>query len=130
MVAPEWNGGVIERGTVAKSGNEGDSPEIRPVIGSFAFTLHPTYYRTGFFNVGVADQHHIGPDGETIDIYLGNGEEPIRGTINRRGNLNGTPRIMGAAALRDWFQSAADPMESIRVEVLSPNEIRLSSGPF
>lgn len=129
ILSPEWNGGMTERGSLAKKESKEYLSEIRPVIGSFSFTLQPTYYRTGFFNIGVAEQHQIGPDGETIDIYLGGGEEPIRGTINRRGNLNGTPRIMGGAALRDWFQSAAEIKEDIHVDVLSPTEIRLTSGP-
>jgi hypothetical protein len=100
---------------------------VRPQGGqsSFTFVLQPTYHRTGFFNVGVSAQAMIGADGETIEIYAADSEEPLLGKINRTANQNSTPRIMGGTGLRDWFQSAAGVMDTIHADVLSPTAIRL-----
>ncbi len=125
VVDPEWNGGTAE-GEVRMPDlptSEFESP--LPTIGTFSFTLQPTYYRTGFFNVGVSSQKFLGADGETIELFLGNGVQPILGSINRRANTNGTPRIMGGTGLRDWFNANALEMDSISIEVLSPTAIRL-----
>lgn len=122
---PAWNGGMVEAVQVKCSTGGEASVDLPPAVASFIFTLQPTYYRTGFFNVGVADQGPIGVDGETIDIFLGADAKPISGTINRRANRNGTPRILGGAALRDWFQQIATPHRLMTVEVYSPTEIRL-----
>jgi hypothetical protein len=125
IMDPEWNGGTAE--------GEAHLPELPatvpesspPIVGMFPFSLQPTYYRTGFFNVGVSSANVLGADGETIELFLGEGDQPILGTINRRANMNGSPRIMGGSGLRDWFKTNASEMESISVEVLSPTAIRL-----
>jgi hypothetical protein len=123
VIDPEWNGGAGE--------DDANLPELPitettvPTVASFSFTLQPTYYRTGFFNVAIEFQKFLGADGETIELFLGNGEQPILGSINRRANKNGTPRIMCGVGLRDWFNSNASVMDSILVEVLSPTAIRL-----
>ncbi|MCB5187204.1 GIY-YIG nuclease family protein [Methylobacillus caricis] len=124
---PLWNGGKPEKIT----DSETESPHILQELTStpaetFSFILQPTYYRSGFFNVGVSSQKYIGADGETIEIFLGQAISPILGTINRRANTNGTPRIMGGTAVRNWFQKNAKAMDRIGVQVLSPNSIRLS----
>jgi hypothetical protein len=135
VINPEWNGGRKER-------IEGDEDVSIPAVmkaeedialaeavenssNSFSFVLHQTYFRTGFFNVGVSAAGLIGADGETIELYLGTRGKPILGKINRTANINGTPRIMGGTGLRDWFQAEANPMDQITVDVLSPVAIRL-----
>jgi len=75
--------------------------------------------------VGVKAQHLLGEDGETIELFLGAESQPMLGTINRRANTNGTPRVMGGTGLRDWFNAAASVSDTIEVEVFSPNSIRL-----
>ena len=100
-----------------------------PAVGGFTFVLQPTYFAQGFFNVGVAAQRLLGQDGETLEMFLGDDPQPILGTINRRANTNGTPRIMGGVGLRSWFQAAAGLSASISVEVLSPTSIRLRAPP-
>lgn len=134
VMNPEWNGGVtksVPSDSLILSVEQPDvkkESELAPVIlpvDTFSFTLQPTYYKTGFFNVGVSAQKFLGADGETIELYLGNVTEPILGTINRRANQNGTPRIMGGTELRDWFNATAPVMAIIIVEVLSPTAIRL-----
>lgn len=127
VIAPEWNGGVPEKvdATVVPSETVAIS---KPVATTFSFVLQPTYYRTGFFNVGVSAGKFIGVDAETIEIYLGGSDQPVLGSINRRANQNSTPRIMGGVGLRDWFVNNAAVGARIDVEVLSPNAIRLWSN--
>lgn len=125
---PPWNGGKPEKTPDVEI--EPPEPHAEPMPSgteTFHFTLQPTYFRSGFFNVGVSSQKHIGADGETIELYIGDSTQPVLGTINRRANSNGTPRIMGGTALRDWFQRAAISMGKISVQVFSPTSIRLFS---
>ncbi len=63
-------------------------------MNTFFFTLQPTYYKTGFFNVNVENEKYFGLDNETIEIYCENNSEQIVGRINRTANTNCTPRIM------------------------------------
>lgn len=134
VIDPEWNGGMRESANDSANPVLGDGEKesrvelLTPLVGTFSFVLRPTYYRMGFFNVGVSSQRFIGADGETIELFLGNSQQPILGSINRKANLNGTPRIMVGAGLRDWFHSASSELATIYVEVLSPNAIRLSSN--
>ena len=130
VLNPEWNGGAPEE--ISKSSTEEaaavpNSARGTFSSGTFSFVLQPTYYRTGFFNVGVSSQKFFGADGETIELFLGSSQHPILGTINRCANPNGTPRIMGGAGLRDWFNANAAISGEIIVEVLSPTAIRLNA---
>lgn len=131
VINPEWNGGRAEPVPLAvEEEPEGTAPLEDLMEGakhSFTFVLQPTYYRTGFFNVGVADEGHLGSDGETIEIYIDSEPQPVLGKINRTANTNQTPRIMGGTALRDWFQGSAAVNDVIRVDVYSPTAIRLVS---
>ncbi|MCX7176810.1 MAG: GIY-YIG nuclease family protein [Proteobacteria bacterium] len=133
VIDPEWNGGASEDASTSITAEAESEPgsEREPVartVGTFSFVLQPTYYRYGFFNVGISSQKFIGADGETIELFLGTSEQPILGTINRRANTNGTPRIMGGTGLRDWFNSSASLSAEISVQVLSPTAIRLKSN--
>jgi len=126
VINPPWNGGTKEVTT-----EETDLEEIvddeKPTasLPTFLVTLQPTYMRYGFFNVGVASEDLLGQDGETIEFFLGDSDDAIPGTINRRQNRNNTPRLMGGAGLRDWFQSEFQEMDDLEVCVLSPRSIRL-----
>lgn len=130
---PPWNGDRgISAAEIAQA-KLGDSEEAQveqqvelPVQHTFLLNLGITYHRTGFFNVGVADQQWIGADGEMVEFHLPALDEPILGTINRRANLNGTPRLMGGTALRDWFQTWGKAGDRLEVTVLSPNALRLA----
>lgn len=126
---PKWNGGKAEQTEPANSVEpERDTEPLPSFTETFAFVLQPTYFRSGFFNVGVSAQLHLGADGETIELFLGNADAPVLGMINRRANTNGTPRIMGGIKLKDWFQSQAHEMDTIAVQVLSPTAIRLHTS--
>ena len=122
-IDPEWNGGKAE--TAIKLPHSGVVEPKPTVVSTFTFTPQPTYYRTGFFNLSVAAGKHIGADGETIELFLGSESQPILGTINRRANTNGTPRIMGGTGLRNWFNANSSVMGGIAVDVFSPASIRL-----
>lgn len=93
----------------------------------YLLTLWKSYYSKGFFNLGVDVDGEICSD-ENAEIVLNlEGAAPIAGRMNRTANLNGTPRIRGGAALRDWFVSNYSMNETIKVEIPSPTELRLSS---
>ena len=132
-LAPEWNGGRAEAAKPAQEpelqlrgdGDGADAVSGPSVLGTFPLTLQPTYFRTGFFNVGVGHASELGADGDTIEIFLGNASKPVLGTINRRANNNGTPRIMGGPQVRDWFHSNCRGMDQLTVDVLSPVSIRI-----
>ncbi|WP_207215824.1 GIY-YIG nuclease family protein [Pseudolysobacter antarcticus] len=125
-INPEWNGGKTEKTPVMAPATIDHEPNsVQPISATFTFTLQSTYYESGFFNVGVAAQGNFGADGEKIELFLGDDPKPVLGTINRRANANGTPRIMGGTNLRDWFRANAQLLGIIVVEVFSPTSIRL-----
>ncbi|HVZ46272.1 MAG TPA: GIY-YIG nuclease family protein [Ramlibacter sp.] len=127
VVNPPWNGGKVEKPGI-DSQPEAPEPVQRPVH-TFTFVLQPTYRRTGFFNVAVADQMWIGADGEQIELFLGRGSmDPVLGTINRTANRNRTPRIMGGPSVRKWFDENVPTEGTVQVEAYSPTSIRLLSS--
>lgn len=126
---PVWNGGKTEKVPDTLLVDDEPNPNsLAAFTETFHFILQPTYFRSGFFNVGVSDQKYLGADGEMIELFLGDARQPVLGTINRRANTNGTPRVIGGAALRDWFKAKAQVMEPIAIQVLSPTSIRLTAG--
>lgn len=121
LLNPEWNG----KPTALPDEVETSTPA--PPLTEFTFILQKTYFRTGFFNVPVDHSEAFGKDGEQIDIFCGETSGPLIGTINRRANTTGAPRIMGGTGLRDWFQAQAEMMQDIRVTVQTPNEIHMDA---
>ncbi len=73
VINPEWNGGKAEEKIRLSDIPTTGSEPPAAIIGTFSFTLQPTYYRSGFFNVGVSSQKYLGSDGETIELFLGDG---------------------------------------------------------
>lgn len=116
---PEWNGAPT-----AVTASHVPPTEQEP-IAEFVFTLQKTYFQSGFFNVSVDYESCFSADGEQIDIFCGDSNSPIIGTINRRANTNSTPRIMGGTPFRDWLQGNAEVSSTIHVTVQTPNEIRI-----
>ena len=66
-------------------------------------------------------------DGE-VSLMLGTQARSINARVNRKANLNGTPRIFGGKALSDWFQNNFDQLDTVKVVVLSPTELQLLPG--
>lgn len=89
----------------------------------FYLRLEKTYYCRGFFNVIRAFAHHVGDEGPVTLVLSGSGQ--IAGQINRTANQNGTPRIMGNAALRNWFQSNYSRGDRVPVRFDSPRRLIL-----
>lgn len=132
VLNPLWNGG--RSSAVIETPEESDPPdtsnearlEANAIAGakSFSFTLQETYYRTGFFNVGVPYANAFAGDKADITIYCGAEKLAVHGKINRTANTNGTPRIMGGLPLRQWFQKGK-PMDVFTVTVLNPHMITI-----
>jgi hypothetical protein len=88
----------------------------------FKLTLHQTYYNQGVFNVTVDFNRFVRLEEGPVILRLGLNGPEIQAIINRRANQNGTPRIIGGARLRNWFQKNFEPMDIIAVD-LSSREI-------
>lgn len=91
----------------------------------YQLRLFKTYYEKGFFNIGVSSESLIRPDNGRITIQLEGTRESLVGKVKRDVNNNGTPRVFGRAALRDWFQRNFNIHDTVEVVILSPNEIRI-----
>lgn len=91
----------------------------------YELTLHRTYYQQGFFNLGVDADRFVQPTSGEATIYLGKSKSTYPVRINREANQNGTPRIMGGVAARDWFQKNHQEKDLVTVEILSPKEFWL-----
>lgn len=137
VLDPEWNGGKKTRkedtDTISLTSTALPQPEpIAPTDGQpvkvLRVKLGATYWDKGFFNIGVDGTDVLGADGQTVELYCGDTAEPILGTINRRANLNGSPRIFGGKALRDWIQANLERDALMQVDVLTPTAIRLSAA--
>lgn len=89
----------------------------------FEFKLGKTYFDQGFFNVGVIAADYFAGDKAQIEIRLGKNGDIIIGHINRTANANYTPRIMGGAKLRDWFQRNIKIGNPVAVKILSDTSI-------
>jgi len=93
----------------------------------FILTLQDTYHRRGFFNVPVNSDKYFGRDNQNIKIYCGREKLEVIGKINRTANTNGTPRIMGAVPLREWFQKRR-AMCRLKISIVDPTTIHISDA--
>ena len=109
----------------SKSANEITEKWIAPHA---EVTIGESYFNQGFFNIGVDHEKHIGNNGESITIHLGNQGGSITGKINRSCNPNNTPRIMGGIELREWIKKNFQEGEVFRVDIITPNEIKVSKS--
>lgn len=91
----------------------------------FALKLQPTYFKQGFFNVVVDYDRYVRTIDGPIRLRIEPAGEEFEGKINRRVNRNGTPRILGGAKLRDWFQKNFEPMDTVNVDLSSYDVIVL-----
>jgi hypothetical protein len=111
-----------------KSKDTNETGEVQvdaDVIAHMVLIVQKTYYNSGFFNVPVGYSKFFGADLQTISIYCEGKTDPIIGFINRTANKNSSPRIMGGADSKRWFQSDSKEMGEIDVEILSPTSIKL-----
>jgi len=91
----------------------------------YKLTLQQTYFEKGFFNVIVDYDRYVRKTEGPVRLRLGRNGQEISASINRHVNNNGTARIMGGAALRDWFHRNFNPMDTVAVDLTSPEVIVL-----
>jgi len=91
----------------------------------FKLRLEPTYYNHGFFNVRVGFDGYVRPTTGPVTLLLGNTDRQISGYVDRTANRNGTARIFGRFALKDWFQTHFALYDIVDVDFLSFDVIRL-----
>ena len=121
VLNPEWNGNRESPPTDPTL----PTPQSPEKSVSFPLIVQKTYYSKGFFNIGIGQADQFGSDGQEIEIFCGDAEQPILGVINRTANENKTPRIMGGEGLRDWFQREMSEMQEATITVLSKTAIRI-----
>ncbi|HBC3859426.1 TPA: GIY-YIG nuclease family protein [Vibrio parahaemolyticus] len=91
-------------------------------------TLGNAYYNQGFVNLPKSHGGFLGSHDDNLLISLDRDESSIKGKINRTANQNGSPRLKGYVPLRNWFQTNFELGDRIRVEIVSPNHIRLTGA--
>lgn len=96
---------------------------LATVFPAFLVKLGATYYEKGFFNVPRDADCFVGQEG-SLELTLGEGKS-IEGLIRRCENPNGTARIHGRAALRDWFQANYPRGGVVVVRAISPQNLAL-----
>jgi hypothetical protein len=88
-------------------------------MATFDLTLQQTYYKMGFFNIGVGYDRYVRQTEGPVRLRLGRDGEEIEGRVDRHANQNGTPRIMGGAQLKRWLQANFKPMDAVAVDLSS-----------
>jgi hypothetical protein len=132
---PDWN--ITGKSVGHKSPKQLERPKIhqnRPQdIGSTSFEviLSPTYYNQGFFNVRRKLSDRFGNDQDLIKIQLGHDSgRCINGIIDRRANINVSPRIRGRKPLKEWITSNFKQGDVMLVEILSPVAIKIANPKY
>jgi len=91
----------------------------------FPLKLQKTYFRQGFFNVTADFDRYVRNSDGPVRLQLGRNGPEIEGTVKRGANQNGTARIYGRAALRDWFQTEFKRFDTVNVDLSSQEVIVL-----
>lgn len=92
---------------------------------TFKLTLQKTYYKMGFFNVGVTHNRFVRKTEGPVRIRLGHDGPEIVGRVDRSANQNGTARVMGGAPLKRWLQANFVAMDIVDVDLSSDDLIVL-----
>ncbi len=128
-IDPPWNGGQKESEAVKTQealSNPSDAPSAELNYSKvFTLELGIAYYNHGFFNVPVKLEGFFASDGDEIEIYTSENENPITGYINRTANRSRSPRIMGGKNLKHWIMSNFKQGEPIEIKIISSNSVRL-----
>jgi hypothetical protein len=90
-------------------------------------TLQKTYFKMGFFNVGVSHDRYVRRTEGPVRIRLGREGEVVEGRVDRHANRNGTARVMGGVPVKRWFQANFKPMDTVAVDFASEEEIVLDA---
>ena len=89
----------------------------------FYLKLEKTYYNGGFFNIPVDFDNLVGSPGAITLTLCGNGD--VQGRVDRTAQPNRTPRIVGNAALRNWFQKKYSMLDTVPVRFDGPRRLVL-----
>ena len=90
----------------------------------FPLKLEKTYYNGGYFNVKVTHDRFVRNDEGPVSLVLKGGQE-IPGHVHRTANGNGTARVRGNVALREWFQQHYQQGDTVPVTFESATRLRL-----
>ncbi len=100
--------------------------QARTTMATYDVELAPTYHRNGFFNARREFDRYLDPaEKAPIAIELGAPQRVIHGRIDRTAQTNGTARIFGGAALRDFFHEEFRVGDTFRLTIVAPNRIRI-----
>ena len=94
-------------------------------MATFNLILQQTYFKMGFFNVGVGYDRYVRHTEGPVRLRLGRDGSEVEGRVDRHANQNGTPRIMGGVPLKRWFQANFKPMDVVAVDLASQDVIVL-----
>lgn len=94
----------------------------------FRLKLQETYFKQGFFNVVVDYERYVRNADGPVRLRLGRDGPEVAAKVKRRVNNNGTPRILGGVALREWFQEHFNPMDTVAVDLTSQEVIVLEKA--
>jgi len=104
-------------------------------VGSFHITLRKTYWEYPVFNIPVEYRDLFGESNDQIRIDFALNNTLVRSleaSINRKANLNGTPRIYIHGSdgqwYREWLHTHFTKSAEVPVEILARNHIRFASN--
>lgn len=104
-------------------GRDDPRPRVFPLV------LHATYYNRGFFNVTVEFDRFVRRTEGAVPILLGTERLRIEGRVDRTANRNGTARVIGGGALRDWFRNRCREGQTVYVNLASPAGMSITVEP-
>ena len=109
---------ISEASSLSNEPDEGNSR-------TFKVVLHKSMYNFGFFNVPRAFDHLVAQtDERPVILHLHSGER-LEARADRNQNTNSTARIIGRAALRNWFKRMYSMGDSILVHIVGPYKFQL-----
>ena len=101
---------------------------LQPALASFEIKLGQAYFEQGLINPGVDASHHLGRDGEPIQVSFDDGSETVLSAINRTANTSGSVRVVGRnRQIATWIQRHFRRGDVVQARVLGPNHILLLS---
>ncbi len=124
-INPEWNGGskdLTDQSQIEADWNTNTLDDelqhefLRSESKDHCFNMAPTYWKRGFFNVSASSSDEFDHDGTLI----------LTAIINRTANKSKTPRVMGGAGLRNFFQENYNIDDIVSYRMFSKNIMLLN----
>ena len=147
-LAPPWNGRsgerpmtdseMVEREVLhlaeSMPGKKGqDTTETTPMPATdkhirLTVKLGKTYYFKGFINIPIDHSKELGAQGAPLVFFLGrDNPATVETKIDRKANLNGSPRLYGGKRVARWFQNHFREGDMLHATIVSENEIVLET---